>query len=104
MDSSIRPYQAAGFFSIAILPPIFSHSPFGTYFQSLGSLSALAWPAHECDAVPQSFLPASATPRHFSLAGASAAEAAALPSASRLPTAEAMAMLLKFMRLLRSCF
>ena len=29
----------------------------------------LAWPAQECLAVAQSFLPASATPRHFSLAG-----------------------------------
>jgi hypothetical protein len=28
-------------------PPIFSHSPFGTNFHSVGSLSVLAWPAQE---------------------------------------------------------
>ena len=56
------------FFSTT-LPPIFSHSPFGTYFHSSAALSALAWPAQECFAVAQSFWPAAATPRHFSLAG-----------------------------------
>ena len=30
------------------LPPIFSHSPFGTYFHSSAALSVLAWPAQEC--------------------------------------------------------
>src|SRR5262245_30702068 len=85
------------------LPPIFSHSPFGTYFHSFGSLSVFAWPAQEWDAVAQSFAPAAATPEHFSLAAASPADAVAPPSASRLPTAEAMAMVFRFMRLLRSC-
>src|SRR4249920_3926961 len=87
-----------GFFS-GSLPPIFSHWPFGTYFQSSGALAMVAWPAHECLAVAQSFLPASAIPRHFSL-GASSAETVALPSASRLPTAEAMAIVFRFMKLL----
>src|SRR5688572_1662830 len=92
----------AFFSGIATLPPIFSHSPFGTYFHSFGSLSVLAWPAQEWSLVPQSFLPASATPAHFSLA-ASAAVAAVLPRASTLATADAMAMLFRFMRFLRNC-
>ena len=54
-------------------------------------------------ALAQSFWPAAATPEHFSLAAASSADAVAPPSASRLPTAEAMAMVFRFMRLLRSC-
>ena len=37
----------AFFSGAATLPPIFSHSPFGTYFHSVGSLSVLAWPAQE---------------------------------------------------------
>src|SRR5689334_17629309 len=51
-----------------ILPPIFSHVPLATYFHSVGSLSVLApCPAHACFAVPQSFWPALATPKHFSV-------------------------------------
>src|SRR3954462_4420090 len=90
-------------FGATTLPPIFSHSPFGTYFHSFGSLLVFAWPAQECAGLAQSFLPASATPAHLSLAAASSADAVALPSASRLPMAEAMAMVFRFMRLLRSC-
>src|SRR4051812_31597609 len=90
-------------FGATTLPPIFSHSPFGTYFHSFGSLLVFAWPAQECAGLAQSFLPASATPAHLSLAAASSAEAVALPNASRLPMAEAMAMVFRFMRLLRSC-
>src|SRR5687768_7629877 len=45
------------FFSTT-LPPIFSHSPFGTYFHSSAALSVLAWPAQECLPVAQSFWPA----------------------------------------------
>ena len=37
----------AFFSGMTTLPPIFSHSPFGTYFHSPGSLSAFAWPAQE---------------------------------------------------------
>src|ERR1044072_7488029 len=59
-------------FGVTTLPPIFSHSPFGTYFHSFGSLSVLAWPAQEWLALAQSFLPASATPAHFSLDPSSA--------------------------------
>src|SRR4026207_1263264 len=69
----IGPYIA--FWSAATLPPIFSHSPFGTYFHSFGSLSFFAGLAQEWDAVAQSFLPAAATPVHFSLAAASPADA-----------------------------
>src|SRR4051812_35392269 len=90
-------------FGATTLPPIFSHSPFGTYFHSFGSLLVFAWPAQECAGLAQSFLPASATPAHLSLAAASSADAVALPNASRLPMAEAMAMVFRFMRLLRSC-
>src|SRR6185436_3789177 len=93
-------YEA--FFSgFTTLPPLFSHSPFGVYFQSEGSLSTLAWPAQEWLALPQSFCPALAMPAHFSFAASSPADAVTLPSASRLPTAEAMAMVFRFMRLLR---
>ena len=61
------------------------------------ALSVFAWPAQLCLALPQSFWPALATPEHFSLAAASSAEAVVAPNASRLPTAEAMAMVLRFM-------
>ena len=37
----------AFFSGMTTLPPIFSHSPFGTYFHSPGSLSPFAWPAQE---------------------------------------------------------
>ena len=50
------------YFGGVILPPIFSHEPLATYFHSVGSLSDLLSPAHECFAVPQSFWPALATP------------------------------------------
>ena len=56
------------FFGGIIMPPIFSQVPFSTYFQSPGSLSLVAVPAHECEpvALAQSFAPALATPKHLS--------------------------------------
>ena len=43
-------------------PPNFSHEPFGANFHSSGMLSALAFPAQVCRAVPQSFIPFLAMP------------------------------------------
>ena len=37
------------FFGGVVMPPICSHVPFATYFQSPGSLSLVAVPAHECE-------------------------------------------------------
>src|SRR3954470_843370 len=50
-------------------PPSLSHVPLVTYFQSPGSLSVPAWPAHEWlpVALAQSLAPALATPKHLSL-------------------------------------
>ena len=75
------------------LPPeIFSQVPFGTYTKSVATRSFVAVPAQECP-LAQSFLPAFATPKHFSnvepgsgtgpaaLAGAAMANATAAASA-----------------------
>ena len=60
--SSERRSRRQDFFGASRLPPIFSHVPFGTIFQSSGSRSTFASVAQPCLAVPQSFWPALATP------------------------------------------
>src|SRR6266581_2386214 len=78
-------------FGGAILPPIFSQVPLATYFQEIGSLSAVLCPAQACLPAAQSFWPALAMPKHLSLLASGATGAAetdaASPSASRPATA-----------------
>src|SRR5258705_7897425 len=72
----------------AVLPPSRrAHSPAGTAMKDDLSPSLVDWPAQECVPAAQSFLPALATPKHFSMAGlsiflASSAKAAVLTRAS----------------------
>src|SRR5262245_14258419 len=51
-------------------PAIFSQVPLGTLSQASRCASFLEVPAQDEDAVWQSFLPALATPKHFSVVGA----------------------------------
>jgi hypothetical protein len=76
---------------IEVVPPSFSQVPLATYFHSVGSISFFAWPAQECVPVTlaQSFFPALAIPKHFSLA-VSAAWAALIPAAHALARAAAI--------------
>ena len=60
------------------LPFMPKHVPLATYFQSVGSMSFFAWPAQLWDPFEeaQSFAPAFAIPKHFSLGVVLAAPAA----------------------------
>src|SRR5262245_63463685 len=58
-------------------PAIFSHVPLGTLSHASCAASFLDVPAHDEVAVWQSFLPALAMPKHFSVAGAWACPCAA---------------------------
>src|SRR5215831_8967617 len=69
-------------------PAIFSQVPLGTLSQASVWASFFEVPAHDELAVWQSFLPALAMPKHFSVAGACACACAA--SSSALLSAAAM--------------
>src|SRR5574340_557522 len=78
--------------SVVTVPPtIFSHVPLGTRIHACFSPSILAVPAHALFDVPQSFLPALATPAHFSMSPL-AASALWLPAASPMASSPAMAL------------
>ena len=68
-----------------------THVPLATNFHSSGALSAVAWPAQECLAVPQSFAAFLAMPKHFSFAAAGLSCATALPLMAPRATSPAIA-------------
>ena len=48
--ASLHPRKSALYFApfgMAVVPPAFAQVPLATYFHSVGSMSFLAWPAHE---------------------------------------------------------
>src|ERR687884_509567 len=65
-------FLTAALASSADLPPSLAQVPLATYFHSSAPFSALLWPAHECvpERLAQSFWPALAMPKHFSLPAA----------------------------------
>ena len=53
-------------FAVRLPPSILVQVPDGRYNHEAGSLAFVLSPAQECVAVPQSFAPAAAIPKHFS--------------------------------------
>src|SRR5665213_3494805 len=58
--------------AVTVPPAILAHVPLGTRIQIFAWRSCLDVPAQALVAVPQSFLPAAATPAHFSMSAAAA--------------------------------
>src|SRR5258706_802657 len=77
----------AHYIFVRLPPASLAKTPAGSETNEALSMSLVAWPAQECVPAAQSFLPALATPKHFSMAGlsiflASSAKAAVLARAS----------------------
>src|SRR5258706_1259063 len=77
----------AHYIFVRLPPASLPHTPAGSETNEALSMSFVAWPAQECVPAAQSFLPAFATPKHFSMAGlsiflASSANEAVLTRAS----------------------
>src|SRR5258706_6049010 len=77
----------AHYIFVRLPPASLAQTPEGSDTNEALSISLVAWPAQECVPAAQSFLPALATPKHFSMAGlshffASSAKKALLTRAS----------------------
>src|SRR3954470_13538192 len=88
-DADCSVSRARHYFAAVLPPTIRSHVPAGSLTHSLLFELVLDCPAHAWPFAAQSFLPALATPKHFSVFASSAACADMLnmPSASTLVTA-----------------
>src|SRR5258706_14078322 len=59
----------AHYIFVRLPPASLAQTPEGSETNEALSMSLVAWPAQECVPAAQSFLPALATPKHFSMAG-----------------------------------